>query len=277
MVDVGMSLIRASEAVDRVYRRFNRWRELAVVTFASDRALAAFNDRAYSASSRYLPSSSGYVSGLYPWEEQALHEHFPRPPAHILVGGAGSGREPFALSDLGYRVTAFEPVISLVKAMQRQIDADREIAVTCFDGGYEDLPLVRPLGQSDSIHLSELGPFDAAILGWGSFSHITDERQRQTALIHFAELIPGPILLSFTATREDNEVSRSGFRRRLLKRRHRHPADRFSMTMGFQHPVSESEVKELASRAGLAVIKIDFSHTSLAPHAVLQRASISSG
>lgn len=271
MGDLSLKLIMASRLFDRIYRRFNRLRELAVVTFASDYALAKFNDRTYSEASRYQPNSPGYVSGLYPWEEQALQEHFPPAPAHILVGGAGSGREPFALSDLGYQVTAFEPVLALVDAMQQQgISQDRG-AVACFAGGYEELPFVSSPSHGERIHLSELGPFDAAILGWGSFSHIYDERQRQKTLQHFAELTSGPILLSFTSTREDGKLPTLKIRSMLLKRKHRHPADRFSMSMGFQHPVSELEVSELAGGADLAVLKTDFSHTSLAPHTVLQR------
>ena len=270
-----MNLIRASNAVDRLYRRFNRLREVAVVTLASDQALAEFNDRAYGEARRYLPTSSGYVSGLYPWEEQALQEHFPPPPAHILVGGAGSGREPLALLDLGYSVTAFEPVFTLVQAMQQQVSARGDISVGCYLGGYEELPFVKSPRGGESIDLSELGPFDGGILGWGSFSHISNERQREKTLRHFGHLTSGPLLLSFTSTRDDGEIPSSGIRSRILKRKHRHPADRFSMSMGFQHPVTEREISELASRTGLAVVKIDFSHTSLAPHVVLQGSTTS--
>lgn len=271
MADLSLNLILASRLFDRIYRRFNRLRELAVVTLASDYALAKFNDRTYSESSRYLPNSTGYVSGLYPWEEQALRDHFPAAPAHILVGGAGSGREPFALSELGYQVTAFEPVLSLVDAMQQQGKAQDRVA--CYAGGYEELPFVMSPARGERIRLSDLGPFDAAILGWGSFSHINDERQRQNALRHFGELTSGPILLSFTSTRGDEEIPTSRIRSTLLKRKHRHPADRFSMSMGFQHPVTELEVSDLAGGAHLNILKIDFSHTSLAPHAVLQRSA----
>ncbi|HJU82414.1 MAG TPA: hypothetical protein VJ796_11820 [Acidimicrobiia bacterium] len=272
MANLSMSLIQASKVLDRLYRRLNRLREVAVVTLASDYALAEFNDRTYSEAGRYQPESSGYVSGLYPWEEQALQEHFPSPSAHILVGGAGSGREPFALSDLGYQVSAFEPVPSLVYAMERQ-NTERKNPIACFVGGYEGLPFVVTPAQGEKVNLSDLGPFDAAILGWGSFSHIINERQRQHTLRLFGELTAGPILLSFTSTREDDKVQASRIRSRLLKRRQRHPADRFSMTMGFQHPVSEEEVRELCNRSGLAVLKLDFAHTSLAPHVVLQRSS----
>ena len=271
MADLSLKLLRASTAVDRIYRRFNRMRELAVVTLASDSALARFNERSYGQASRYQPNSGGYVSGLYPWEEQAIKEYFPLAPAHILVGGAGSGREPFALSDLGYQVTAFEPVLSLVDAMQQQRNAQDRVGVACYAGGYEGLPFVMAPPHGERVHLSGIGPFDAAILGWGSFSHICDERQRQNTLRHFGELTSGPILLSFTSTREDGEFRTSGIGSKLLKRKHRHPADRFSMSMGFQHPVTELEVRQLADRADLTVLKIDFSSTSLAPHAVLQR------
>lgn len=273
MANLSLRLIEASKVLDRLYRRFNRLREVAVVTLASDYALTKFNDRTYSEANRYRPESTGYVSGLYPWEEQALQEHFPPPPAHILVGGAGSGREPLALSDLGYQVTAFEPVPSLVYAMRRQNTVERRNPIACFIGGYEALPLVVAPGRGEKVNVSDQGPFDAAILGWGSFSHITDERQRQHTLRLFGELTAGPILLSFTSTREDDEVAASRIRSTLLKRKHRHPADRFSMTMGFQHPVSEDEVRELCGRSGLSVLKIDFAHTSLAPHVVLQKSS----
>jgi hypothetical protein len=174
------------------------------------------------------------------------------------------------LSDLGYRVTAFEPVLSLVDAMQQQ-GSTKDRGVACYAGGYEELPYVKSPAHGERIHISELGPFDAAIVGWGSFSHICDERQRHNTLRHFGEFTSGPILLSFTSTREDEELPTSKIRSALLRRKHRHPADRFSMSMGFQHPVSEHEVSKLANEAGLAVLNIDFSHTSLAPHAVLQK------
>src|SRR5687767_14651727 len=49
------------------------------------------------------------LGGLFDWEEQVVREHFPPPPARVVVTGAGAGREVLALLRLGYDAVGFEP------------------------------------------------------------------------------------------------------------------------------------------------------------------------
>jgi hypothetical protein len=158
--------------------------------------------------------------------------------------------------------------------MAVQAEAEGQSAnVDVFLGGYEDLPhLVRLDGSS--IDVNQLGPFDAAILGWGSFSHIRTEPLRLKTLKVFADLTSGPILASFIPVKDDNQPSRKpgGFGR-LIARHGRELDDRFSMHMGFQHPVSASEVKSLAEKAGLEILELAFTPAGeiFTPYVVLRR------
>src|ERR671918_3043882 len=112
----GLRAINTSRIIERIYNRLNALRSLAVLAFASDATLDAFNASAYGTAERYDPESSAYVASLYPWEEEAIDKYFPLAPSRILVGGAGAGREPLALAERGYQVTAFEPVAKLAEA-----------------------------------------------------------------------------------------------------------------------------------------------------------------
>lgn len=267
---LGLKAINGSRVIERLYWRLDALRSLAVLALASETTLDEFNADAYGAAERYDPNSEAYVSSLYPWEELAIERHFPPPPARILVGGAGAGREPFALAERGYEVVAFEPVARLVEAMAERAAATGA-AVTAYRGGYRELPRLETVGGS---HAEKLAPgFDAAVIGWGSISHLYTERDRVAALRSMAALTNGPILVSFIATRPAGPPSVSRLRRWLVSRRGRHPADRFSMSMGFHHPVNEEEIRELAASADLEVAALEFSPTALAPHAVLSRKS----
>lgn len=264
----GLKAIKLSRAIERTYSRLDRLRSLAVVALASEATLDRFNATAYGAAERYDPGSDGYVSSLYPWEEQTIGRYFPPPPARILVGGAGAGREPFALAERGYDVVAFEPVARLAETMAKRAAAT-VAAVTSYQGGYLELPRLNPVGGGDAETLAS--GFDAAVIGWGSISHLYTDRARVRALESMAALTNGPILVSFIAVRDEGPPPASRVREWLVGRRGRHPADRFSMSMGFHHPVNEEEVRDLAASADLEVAALDFSKTALAPHAVLVR------
>ncbi|HEX6299297.1 MAG TPA: class I SAM-dependent methyltransferase [Acidimicrobiia bacterium] len=263
---LGLKVINRSRVIERIYGRLDSLRSLGVLAFASETTLDGFNAAAYGAAERYDPESEAYVSSLYPWEELAIEQHFPPPPARILVGGAGAGREPFALAERGYEVVAFEPVARLTEAMAKRA-ARTGAAVTTYRGGYRDLPRLESVGGS---HAETLVPgFDAVVIGWGSISHLYTERDRLGALESMAALTDGPILVSFIATRPEGPLRTSRLRKWLVSRRGRHPADRFSISMGFHHPMNEKEVRELAAKAELEVNALDFSGRTLAPHAVL--------
>ncbi|MDX6401099.1 MAG: hypothetical protein QOF27_1705 [Gaiellaceae bacterium] len=252
-------LLIASSLVDRTYRRFDRLRSEVVASLASDDALDRFNELAYGRTPRYQPESGAFQSYLFPFEEGVIDEFFPTPPGRVLLGGAGGGREAFALAERGYEVVAFEPAQNLVDQLAGAIG---DMAIEVRSGSYEDVERLFP---DDT--------FDAAIFGWGSFSHLRSEAARLDALRQYARLTAGPILVSFLALRSEAGSRLTRLRRVLPRRRERDPHDVFAMTIGLYHPVDEQEVRLLAERAGLRIVELNFDERETSwPHVVLQRA-----
>ena len=101
--------VHFSNIVDRTSRRFDRLRSALLVAFASDSFLDEYNALTYGLENSYRADSAAFRRGLFDWEERAVERFFPRPPARVLVGGAGGGREAFALHEKGYTVVAFDP------------------------------------------------------------------------------------------------------------------------------------------------------------------------
>jgi 2-polyprenyl-3-methyl-5-hydroxy-6-metoxy-1,4-benzoquinol methylase len=256
---LGAWLIRASTVVDNGYRRFDRLRSELVAGLASDAVLDRFNEIAYGQTQAYRPDTADFRAYLFPWEEAVVREQFPKPPARILVGGAGGGREPLALAQMGFEVVAFEPAEALISALARQAPRN----VLALQGAYEDMEALFPEGES----------FDAAIVGWGSFSHLRDERTRIETLSSFARLTGGPILVSFLALKAGGIPPRLARLRRFLPRRpNRDEQDIFAVSIGFYHPVDEEEVRRLAAAAGLEITHLSFdSRDTNWPHVVLRR------
>jgi hypothetical protein len=268
--DAGFRFILATRRLDRWYRRLDRLRSTAILVVASDAALDRFNAWTYSGTSSYRPGSEEFRRDLFPWEEEAIERFFPPAPARVLVGGAGAGREPLALARLGYEVVAFEPAQQLARGMADAAAAE-QLAVDAYAGGYDDMDTLASVPTGAVRSAASLGPFDAAIAGWGSFTHVRTRSARVATLAALGRVTTGPLLVSFIAVRPDGDGGGgSELKCRLLARRGREPHDRFSMYMGFQHPVSAAEVAELAAEAGLDLVHLDFGGTTLAPYVVLR-------
>jgi len=242
-----------------------------VLAVASDRTLDRFNDLAYAKAADYDPRSPAFRAYLFPWEERVVERYFPPAPARVLVGGAGSGREAFALLQRSYQVTAFDPSPALVEAMagRRAVEG----TLTAFVGAYERLPLLDPLGpHARAVDLETLGPFDASVIGWGSFSHLRTAERRLLTFRAFARATRGPVVVSFLKVGGPSPSRRSAGRigRRLRKRRGRDEKDAFSVHIGYYHVFEDDEIVDLADRAGLDVIHLssDDRDTNW-PHAVL--------
>jgi hypothetical protein len=244
--------------VDRAYRRFDRLRSELAAALASDATLDRYNDLAYRTAA-YRPSSGAFREYLFPFEEAAIERFFPPPPARILLGGAGGGREAFALAEMGYSVVAFEPAATLAAELEaRRGDAQIEV----HRGSYEDMDALFPASKT----------FDAAIIGWGSFSHLRSERARIATLESFGRLTNGPILVSFLAARTAPTGRVARLRRVLPRRAGRDPSDIFAMTIGLYHPVDEEELRSLSRAAGLRILHLNFDERETSwPHAVLAR------
>jgi hypothetical protein len=147
--------------------------------------------------------------------------------------------------------------------------------VEAYRAAYDDLPDLLPARPGrPGARLVDLKPFDASIVGWGSFSHLRDEEARIRALSWFAEVTHGPILVSVLALRGEGDARRrlARLRHRLPRRAGRSPGDLFSVHIGYYHPIDRPELERLAAAARLDVRYLDFDQRDTNwPHAVLAR------
>jgi hypothetical protein len=259
-------LILATKFIDRSYRAIDGLRSALVVALASDAVLARFNCLAYGGDEAYHPASSAFRASLFSWEENVISTYFRPPPARLLIGGAGGGREVLALASMGYEVVAFEPSAALAAAMAGTVAKGSNVRV--YRASYEDLPSLypaRPEEPSGSLE-TEL-EFDVGILGWGSYSHIRNEQQRIRTLSLFARYVRGPILVSFYQFGGKTPPKRVERMSRLLKIG---SGDRFSVYIGFTHDVIAAELATAAERSGLSIVHLNEESTLTNwPHAVL--------
>jgi hypothetical protein len=198
---------------------------------------------------------------LFAWEENWLTRDLPPPPARVLVGGAGRGREARWLAGAGYAVTAFEPVAEFLPDLR---EAGARVAEAI---SYEDLCD----GRDRAIR--QAAPYDAFLLGWSSFSCIEEPTARAAILRVGAELVPaGPILLSFLrlprGSGRARRIGRALARRLGLGEGNHARTDRLYAHLGFIHSIGDEELRALARDAGLTIKTLsvpDFEY----PHATL--------
>lgn len=262
-------LIRGSAVVDRGAQRFDQLRSLLVLAFASDRLLHQYNELAFSGTSAFRPDSAGFREGLFHWEQSLVERFLPAAPADVLVGGAGGGREPFALAAMGYRVVAFDPARPLVAMMRARAAREFPDAIEAYDGIYADLPMLRGPSPAEAIDLRLRSPFQAGVLGWASFSHLTGDDERVAALAAMAALVNGPLVVSYFAANAAPGGHGGGILGALRRRAHRRGRAIFAPAIGFARLLEEGEIEQFAARAGLAVQFEDALNAW--PHAVLVR------
>jgi hypothetical protein len=249
-------IIWASRVVDRAFGRFDRLRTRIVAARAGDAFYDAYNDIAFSGQAMYRPGSDVFRDDLFPWEREAVKAWFPAPPATVLIGGAGGGREALALARRGYAVTTFDPALGLVASFE-QHHSDATHPIAAFAGRYEDLPLVRdPRDGAAAVDLSQRGRFDAAIFGWASYSNLRSETTRVAALRAMGRLTAGPMLLSYFPHLGDSADAHS--------RR-----GSFTVKVGYFRNLTEHEVRGEIEAAGLDVLWL--LHDTGWPRAIVRR------
>jgi hypothetical protein len=236
--------------VDRAFNFFNRLRSRIVLRCAPDAFYDVYNDLAYSRQLMYRPESTAFQSRLFAFEERTITRDFPPPPSTVLIGAAGGGREAFALARRGYQVVAFEPARSVASSMAR---ACHESQIETLVGRYEDLPFVSSLAQPPGVvDLRSRPPFDAAILGWVSFSLLRSDERCIEALRQIGDLTTGPILVS----------GHPGLGRSIG----------FSVHMGYYRGLTSADIGDLAQRAGLTISYLD--DTDNWPYAVVRASPV---
>lgn len=153
---------------------------------------------------------------LFAWEEAWFARDLPAPPARVLLGGAGRGREARWLLDRGYRVVAFDPAR---ESVARHLAACPEAPCVVLD--YESLARAcqpqddRATTGSNAALVLDSAPYDAALLGWISLTHVLAERDQDALFGALAVLVPhGPILASFfmSAIQNGGRAARLGER-----------------------------------------------------------------
>lgn len=197
------------------------------------------------------------------WERQWLAETLPPPPARILVGGAGTGREAVALLRSGYRVDALEPAPESAGACRRALGAPAVVAAVT----YEQLAAA----VLDGAHglASELARerYDAVLLGWTSYMHLVTPEVRARVLLALDALCPsGPILITF---RPADRARRRGTAHRVgralgatLGCARRHPPspagaeERFGVACGFLVGITVADLAREAAACG-RVVRMD--------------------
>ena len=242
--------LHATYAVDRLHMRFDQARSLLVLAFASDALLEHHSDVFY----RKMGERVFLRDVLFEWEVDAIKKFFPPPPARILVGGAGLGREAFGIAKLGYSVAAFEMVprlADLMRATCRQSAASIEV----YCGTYQDLPFLE--GENAiRVDLRTQPPFEAAVVGWGSFGQLITDAERIDTLRRFGEVTRGPILVSFypNYSYEPDPPANGGLRSWLRQRARRRGLAKFVMRSGYNRLMSAEEVRETVAAAGLSLL-----------------------
>lgn len=217
----------------------------------------------------YDASPSYRTETIEPWEEAWWRARLPR-RGRVLVGGCGAGREVLWLLAHGYEVEAFDPAPSLVALARERVRGRARVDVANYaafvDGKLAD------------------GPFDAVVLGWGSFSHVLSAPSRTALLQACARVCPrGPILLSWMragdpprgrASHIGDRLGRAvgalrGVPERDVSR------DAIYLHLGPAHHLDDDEVAGLARAAGLSFCAEggDFPDATV-PHATYPHATL---
>ncbi len=185
------------------------------------------------------------------WEVDWFAADLPSPPARLLVGAAGSGREVAHLEEQGYEVFAFEPASRYVQNANQTSRLGRPM----LEGSYDDL-----LDQSSLLQqrLSAERSFDGILLGWGSITHVPGQDRRIAMFKKLRLLCPrGPLLASFCLAQGRTQPGLSRARNaglrvaRLLGGSGDDPSmDGISGSHGYAHWFTDEELQELAAESG---------------------------
>ena len=253
-------------------------RLVCLLVAPSDRAkVTAF---AYRAQGQYLPGSRFHEEGLRAWELAAIGTPpFPQ-SGHILLGAAGGGRELRALCELGYSVTAFEPVTELL-AGARSV-CDKYPTARVVQGSYADL-VEHSRGGNGPFDGVLDRPVDGVVLGLASITHVVEETDRLDLLRALRVLASeAPIFLSYNAFDQGTDTGGPGRRTRAVQaalarlgvRTPEFPRGLgYTPDFGFRYVFEAHEIAELAAAGGYRVHTStlrDFPHAVLVPDSVAE-------
>lgn len=198
---------------------------------------------------------------LMGWEEVWFQADLPPPPARVLVGAAGRGREVRWLVERGYDVTAFEPVAAFLDDLRRAGCS----LVECAS--------VEEIAAGGGRTLRSAAPFDAYLMTWGGLSLVRGREAHRAALAIGRELVPeGPLLLSYLHAGRGQGRARALGRSvaRRLGLSGREEGDQLYPHLGIVHAFEEDELRLLATQTGSQLLRppagvLDYPHVTLVP------------
>jgi SAM-dependent methyltransferase len=224
----------------------------------------------YGRSAKYSQGSEHNESGLFAFERNAIERSFPPPPASILVGACGGGRELFGLVERGYRIAAaYDPVAKFIDTLRedrRFADAKERLCVASHQQVESLPPLMEMRRKGDYL--------DAVVVGWTSYTHLLRAPSRVAFLHALRRLCPrGPVLVSFFVQSAGEAERPRQFRsmlRRLLGTTEGmvQPGDGLHRSAGGIHYFTEAGFLAEAAEAGYRVQHWQ-EHDFAAAHAVL--------
>lgn len=188
-------------------------------------------------------------AGLYAWEQAALDRHFPKEGA-ILVPACGGGRELAALANAGFRTTGFDPEPRLVALAQARDWRTVSHSPHILHAPADTLP-------------QGLGRHDAALIGWGAYTHMVGRSARVAFLAAVKECLPpnAPILLSFwSRASRDRRLGLAFLVASVVARlvgNNRRPERGDWLGQHFAHYFDEQEIRDELAAAGFQLVEYD--------------------
>ncbi len=263
-------LIGWSFELDRIARVLAIAREELAFRILTEEDWLELGRSLYGGAAKYSLGSAHNESGLFAFERAAIDEFFPPPPASILVGACGGGRELFALVESGYCIAAaYDPVANFVEALRKDPRLFELKDRLCI-GSHQAIETMAPVAK-----LGRRGnQVDAVIVGWGSYTHLLGVERRVEFLRSLRVVCPrGPVLLSFFVGTDAEADRPARFRarlRRLLGTTDAmvEPGDALQRAVGGVHYFTEEAFRTEVARAGYRVQRWQ-EHDFAAGHAIL--------
>ena len=263
-------LLSWSFELDRIARVLAIAREELAFRFLASEDWLELGQSLYGRSAKYARGSKHNEGGLFAFESVAIAEAFPPPPAAILIGACGGGRELFALLERGYRIAAaYDPVAPFIEALRNDPRLSESKDRLCV-GAHQSIETLMPIAELRQR--AEL--VDAAVVGWASYTHLLGMEARVRFLRSLRQLCPrGPVLVSFFVGMGDEAERPRRFRSKLRRILGTTDAmveegDGVHRGAGGIHCFTEAGFKTEASNAGYRVEQWQ-EHDFSAAHAIL--------